>query len=179
MLEYIKKYSKNSFIISILLIIFSLLLMVKPSESIAFIVIVFGSLIAIDGIFHIISYCKMDKAFRIFNFELVEGLLQILFGIFTICKPDIISSLFPIVIGIWIIMSSVIRFQLSINLRDTEGSNWIMLLVLSLITFALGLLMVINPWGSMITLTTLVGIVLFISEVINIIQYVLILVKIR
>lgn len=179
MQEYIKKYSKNSIVISILLILFAVLLMVKPSESINFIVTIFGVLIAIDGSFHIISYLKMSKELRMFNFELIQGILQILFGLFTVLKPDIISGLFPIVIGVWILMSSVVKFQLSFTLRDTEGSDWIMLMVLSIITFILGILMVINPLGSVITLTTIVGIVLFISEIINVIEYIFILVKIR
>lgn len=177
--EYIKKYSKNSIVISILLIIFSIFLMVRPYESVNLIIMLFGGAVAIDGIIHIISYFKVPNEYRIFNFELLEGVLQIIFGLIAIFSPFSISGLFPILIGVWIILSSIVKFQLSLNLRHINGSNWIMLLVLSIITFILGILMIVNPLSSVVTITTIAGILLFVSEVINVIEYIFILVKIK
>ncbi len=133
----------------------------------------------IDGIFHVISYFKIPKEFMFFSFELAQGVLQVVFGIFCILKPEIVGSIFQIVIGIWILMSSVVRFQLALDLKRSGNANFIILVILSVITFILSLLIITDPLSSFITLTTIVGIVMFVSETINIIEYVIILRKIK
>lgn len=176
--KYLKKYTLNSLLISILLIVLSVFLMVKPTESITFIVIMFAGVVAIDGIFHIISYFSVPKELKFFNFELIEGMSQMILGIITMLKPEWVSAFFPMFIGMWIILSSVVKFQFALNIKQTGNVNWIIIFTISIITFLLGLLMVINPIGSMITLTTLCGIILFISEILNIIQYIIFMFKI-
>lgn len=179
MLEMIKKYSRNSILISVFMIIFSLFLMIKPMESFNVMIMIFGTLILIDGIAHVISYFKLPKEFIIFNFEFVVGILQFIFGLFCFIKPDIVASIFQIVIGVWVLMSSVVRFQLSLDLKRSGNNNYMMLLILSLITFVLALLIIADPLSSFVAITTLLGIVMFISEIINIIEYVIILTKIK
>ena len=82
---------------------------------------------------------------------------------------------YMMLIGMWIILSSAIKFQFALKVKDSSNSNWIIILTLSIITFILGLLMIINPIGSMITITTFGGVVLFITEIINIIEYIMII----
>ncbi len=176
--KYLKKYTINSLLISVLLIIFSIFLMVKPTESITFIVIMFSGVVAIDGIFHIISYFSVPKELKFFNFELIEGISQLILGILTMLKPEWVSAFFPMFIGMWIIFSSIVKFQFALNIKQTGNVNWIIILTFSIITFLLGLLMVINPIGSIITITTLCGIVLFIAEILNVIQYIIFILKI-
>ncbi len=176
--KYLKKYTINSLLISVLLIIFSIFLMVKPTESITFIVIMFSGVVAIDGIFHIISYFSVPKELKFFNFELIEGISQLILGILTMLKPEWVSAFFPMFIGMWIIFSSIVKFQFALNIKQTGNVNWIIILTFSIIIFLLGLLMVINPIGSIITITTLCGIVLFIAEILNVIQYIIFILKI-
>lgn len=179
MQEFIKKYSKNTLVISILLLILSIFLMLKPLSSINVIVRLFASIIAIDGIIHIVSYFKTPQELKILSFEFLEGIVEIIGGGLTIFFPQWISAMFPIIIGMWIILSSVIKFQLALNLKNVEGSNWLMLLILSIITTILGVLIVFNPIISTITITAICGIILFATELINVIEYIFILVKLK
>lgn len=179
MKKYIKKYTLNSLVISLLLIIFSIFLMIKPTESINFIVMVFAVVITIDGIFHMLSYFNIPKEFRFFNFELVEGISKLILGVITMLNPEWVSTIFPILIGMWIIISSVVKFQFAYSIKEENGEKWIIVFTLSIITFILGLLMVFNPMGSIITITTLGGILLFITEIINVFEYILIFLKLK
>ena len=70
MQEFIKKYSKNTLLISVLLLILSIFLMLKPLSSINVIVRLFAGIIVIDGIIHIVSYFKTPQEFKIFSFAL-------------------------------------------------------------------------------------------------------------
>lgn len=177
--QYFKKYTINSLLISVLLLIISIFLMIKPIELLNFIIMMFAGVIAIDGIFHVISYYKVPKELKLFNYELIEGILQFILGIITLINPDWVKAFFPILIGMWIVLSSIIKFQFAINIKDDISSNWIIILTMSIITFILGLIIVFNPIGSVITITTLVGIILFVTELINIIEYIVIIFKLR
>ena len=173
MQEFKKKYSKNTLLISVLLLILSIFLMLKPLSSINVIVRLFAGIIVIDGIIHIVSYFKTPQEFKIFSFEFLEGIVEIIAGGFTLFFPQWISTIFPIIIGVWIILSSIIKFKLALNLKK------LMLLLLSIITMVLGIIIIFNPIISTITITAISGIILFTSELINIVEYIFILVKLK
>ena len=76
-------------------------------------------------------------------------------------------------------MSNLIKLQLSINLSGIKNSGWIFLVIISIITIILGLVIVVNPFESLIVITLLTGILLLTSEVINLIESICILINIR
>ena len=125
------------------------------------------------------KYYRVPKELKLFNYELIEGILQFILGIITLINPDWVKAFFPMLIGMWIVLSSIIKFQFAINIKEDINSNWIIILTMSIITFILGLIIVFNPIGSVITITTLGGIVLFITELINIIEYIVIILKLK
>ena len=125
--EYIKKYNKSSIITSILMIIVAILLITQPLKTIEWIVIFFGIIIIIDGIFDFINYFKSDKEIRLYSFDLVEGLLEILAGVLIILNRNILIAFFPLMLGIWMIVKNIIKIQLSLNLKQVY-ENWYLLL---------------------------------------------------
>ena len=61
MKDFVKTYSKNSILTSILLIVLALSLIFKPSASLNFLMIVIGIVLAINGAYHTISYFRSSK----------------------------------------------------------------------------------------------------------------------
>lgn len=179
MKTYIKKYSRNSLIISTLLIILSFFLIINPFRSLQILSIIFGIILLIDATIHIISYFKSPNEFRTFNFEFIVGIIEILISLILFVYPNWISIVFSIFIGIWIIISSIIKIQISINIRNIKGVKWLVLLIFGIITLLFGLVVIFNPFSSAIALTTLWGVIIFITELINIIEYIFILVKLK
>lgn len=168
--SFIKKYSKSTLAVSILLVILALFLIFKPAESLNFIVILLGGILTLSGIIHTISYFYTPSEFKTFSFELVEGIINIVIGLVFILKPELISGILPFIIGAWVVIEGIVRFQLSLNIKDIENSNWFILLLVSVLTISLGLIIIVNPFGAKITITALCGIFLLISEIINIIE---------
>lgn len=80
--NYIEKYEKNSIITSLLMIIIAIFLMIKPLKTIEWIIILFGVILLIDGVIDFINYFKSDKETKLYSFDLMEGLLEFLAGIF-------------------------------------------------------------------------------------------------
>lgn len=170
MLDNIKKYEKTSVATAILLIIFSLFLIFKPQASLNFMVIVIGAFLALVGIIHIVSYFTSNKEFRAISTELIEGTLYTVIGIFLIFKPSILNEFLGIIIGAWLIIQFIIKFQFAFNLKSLALPVWSLMLISSLLHLILGVLMIFNPFGSMIAITTFAGIILLVTEVGNIIE---------
>ncbi len=176
--EYIKKYNKSSIITSILMIIVAILLITQPLKTIEWIVIFFGIIIIIDGIFDFINYFKSDKEIRLYSFDLVEGLLEILAVVLIILNRNILIAFFPLMLGIWMIVKNIIKIQLSLNLKQVY-ENWYLLLIAAILSLILGILIILNPFSSAITITFIAGIFLLVTEVFNLIESIVLMIKLK
>ena len=176
--EYIKKYNRSSIITSILMIIVAVLLIVKPIKTMEWIVTLLSVIIIIDGIFDFINYFKSDKETKLYSFGLVEGLLEVLAGILIILDKDVLIAFLPLILGIWIILKNIVKVQLAINLKQI-CSDWYLPLIVAILSLLLGILIILNPFGSMITITLLSGIFLLVTEVFNLIENIYLLIKLK
>ncbi|MDO4282174.1 MAG: DUF308 domain-containing protein [Clostridia bacterium] len=170
MKELLKKFAKSSLVISLALIILALFLIFKPTESLNFIVIVVGIILAIVGLIHTISYFSASKEFKSLSFELIQGIVLISVGIIFIIKPNLINEFLASLVGAWIIIQSIIRFQFAFNLKAIENKNWSLMLILSIVTFILGIIIIFNPFATLVAVTTISGVMLLISEIINVLE---------
>ena len=170
MTKYIQRYAKGSIVLSICLIVLSLFLIFKPDTSLNVIFICLGCFLLILGIIHTISYFTSPKEYKVVSFELIEGILCIILGFVLIFNPTIIKAFLPIIIGSWMIINGVIKLQFAFNLKSADNTSWKIVLILSFVTLALGIIMVINPFATLSLLTMICGITLLISELINIFQ---------
>lgn len=177
--EYIKKYEGCSIIVSILMIFLSIFLIAKPLESLEVFTVIFSIIILIIGIGYMISYFTISKFSRLFSFDLLMGLLTIISGIMLMIYRSDIISIFPIILGIWIIVSNLFKLQLSINLSLVLENNCALLILLAILMMVIGVLLIINPFDSFMTITVMAGVFLLITEVINLIESIYVLVKLK
>lgn len=168
--EFIKKYSKDSLLVSAVLILVSFFLIFKPGFSINLVMIVLGVLLAFYGIVQTISYFSHIREIEFFNFQLAIGMLCLLTGLVFIFNPSFINSILPLAIGVWIVIKSITSLQLALNIRNTGASNWSVMLLLSILTFILGIIIVINPFQAMEVAVSICGAFLLVSEIINIFE---------
>ena len=113
------------------------------------------------------------------NLGLLYGLLTILAGVLLfIYRIDVINVL-PIILGIWIILSNLFKMQISINLSALDYTGWIWLLLVSILMMVVGVLLIVNPFTTTLTITTIAGIMLLISEIVNLVESIYVLIKIK
>lgn len=176
--EFVKKYEKNSIGISVLMLILAIFLIIAPISSSITAIYMFGIFIVVDGIMHIVSYCKAKEEARLMNFEFAEGILSILSGILIMISAEYLIVFLPILLAVWIITKSIIKMQISLNIRTDMQSNWVLVLVFSIISLLIGIFILINPMFGYITIS-IMGIFLAIYEVLNIIESIYILNKLK
>ena len=76
----------------------------------------------------------------------------------------------PIVFGLFVIFDSLGRIQNALDLRRCEYPSWKGFLLLPVLSVVLGVVMILNPFGTMETLVMAIGIILIIEGAINLLS---------
>ncbi len=170
MVEYIQKILKKtgyiSILESILFAILGIILIAKPEETIKIISYILGACFILVGIYKIIAYVQMKEKNDIYNYHLIYGIMAIVIGLITIIYSTTIETVFRIIIGIWIIYSSVIRATSALKLKASKSNMWIYTFLLSIVMFGCGLYIALNEGTIIMT----IGILMLIYAVMDMIE---------
>lgn len=168
--NYVRKLGRNSIIFSILLLVFGLFMFIRPISTINILMIIFGAILVIDGLVHLVSYFSIKNEYRFFSSELAQAIIYIILGFVIVCNYNRISEFLPIILGVWIIIDSIFRLQISLNIRDIYDSHWGLLLAMSIITGLLGMIILFNPFESLSLFIRIGGVILMFCELISIFE---------
>ena len=91
-----------------------------------------------------------------FTSSLVSGILYSALGIVVFINPASVISLVTICLGVYLVINGILKTVFSFNLKRIT-TRWIGALVMGILTVILGLLLVINPFGSAVAITKLAG----------------------
>lgn len=166
MVKKLNKFIYSSIAISILMFIMGLLFIIYPEISFTTVTYILSVLLIINGIYFIAT--KEESIF--FSSFLTIGVINVLLGLVMILNPDIVKTLFPIVVGIVMIVKSVLDLRISILLYRNKYNNSLLLFICSIISVICGLFIVINPSIGTIALTTTIGIIITLYSISNILD---------
>lgn len=169
-MEHLKKLLKKSGWVSILesliFAILGIILVCKPNGIMAVISYILGAIFIAVGIVKIISYIQANGKSDLFNYELLYGIMAAIVGIVIIVHADILSTIFGIIVGMWIVYSSIVRAFTALKIRAIESNVWIYSLVLAAIMFICGVYVIFDAG----MIVTTIGIIMIIYAVIDIIE---------
>lgn len=172
-MEYLKKFFNRtgwmSILESIIFLILGIVLMWKPQETVSVSTYLLGIVFIVVGVYKIINYFLKDGKYEIYNYDMAYGLIAIIIGMCTIIFSGTISSIFRIVIGLWIIYTAIIRMNLSLKLKSVDTNAWLYSLILALIMFICGLYVTLNSGTIVVT----VGVFMVVYSVIELIESVI------
>lgn len=168
MKDIIKKKEIKGILGSLLLIVLSVFLMLKPIEIIGSLIKVIGMILLICGVFDFANYFVNKKEESLFDYGLVKGIIEITIGVLFIFKYELLINLFPCILGLIIVFINIFKLQTAISLKEFE-SNYMTGVIISSLSIILGLVIVINPFETLEVVIIVSGAVLLISELSNII----------
>ena len=162
------RYIKNGMLfLSVLFIVLGVLLLVMPQTSLLWICYAFGAVVLITGIFCLIQYARVRGSGLAAPFLLVAGVITAGLGLFALAKPEVVASFLPVVFGLFILMDGCSRIGTAIDLARRRGEKWWLLLLLSLLSIALGILLLADPFEAAVSVVMLCGVLLIVEGVIN------------
>ena len=127
----------------------------------------FRSVVLVTGIVCLIQYARIRGTGFTAPFMLVGGVITAGLGIFTLAKPQVVTSFLPIVFGIFIVVDGLSRIGTAIDLAKRKGQKWWLLLLFSIVSVALGILLVLHPFDAAVSAVMLCGILLIAEGALN------------
>lgn len=175
----LKKVFNISIISSLLLFLFGLVLAVNAEGFIKSITVAIGVVLLLIGVFPVIDYFRYRKEGLGASVGLISGIFSIVCGLMLLINEDLLMILIPVFIGVWMIINGINKIQVSFEIKDLGEKSWIITFIYSILIIVLGGYFIVNPISGATTVTSFIGIVLCIYAVLDIIDCVIIKVKVK
>ena len=166
MKEMIKRTAVVSIITSLIFAVLGIVMIANPEAAIEIVAAVLGITVIVIGA-EIISYFVMKGNLDFFNYELIYGIVAILFGILIMTHSNTFASIVRIIIGIWIAYAGLMKINISFKLKSANISAWAIVLILSIISLLAGILVMFSNTSSIVILTAVVMIIYAIADIID------------
>ena len=126
-----------------------------PRMTLTLLMAFFGVYVLLDGALAAAAAARAKREGRSWWLPAVEAGAGIGIGVATFVVPDATGRVLIALIGIWAIVTGVLRLYAAFQLRDFIGVEWLMVGA-GAVMIALGLLLIVNPGqGLLVTLFVL------------------------
>ncbi|MGN0313154.1 MAG: HdeD family acid-resistance protein [Fusicatenibacter sp.] len=151
--------------ISLAMMILGLCLVIWPYISAKVLCYLFGVLILITGIVRIVCYTRRGVSTFFHYYEFPLGLLDILLAVFFFSRSQHVILVLPIVIGIMIMIDSIFKLQMAIDLKRLGLRKWWSMLLLSILSILFSFLLILDPFEGSMTLMIFIGLSLIVDSI--------------
>lgn len=170
--KFLKRASWIDIVISIIFVLFGLLLIAKPNETIGAISIILGIVFIAMGVLKLVEYYTADTRE---DWLLTVALITVVIGVVILFTSNAIISLFRVILGIWIIATGIMDLQTAIKWKEVKSPYWTATVLFAILMMLAGIVILVNQ---NIVFTTL-GIIIVIYGILDIIDRVIFMKKIN
>ena len=140
-------------------ILLGLFLAFWPGQSVSFLCMLLGAAIAVTGIIYFVGWLARRRE-GVPALFVLPGVVLFALGAWLMTSPASVVQLVQYIFGAVLIFHGVVDLQGALALMGQGYSRWWVDLLLAVLTLALGVLVVVNPFGTFAALVTLIGLVL-------------------
>lgn len=158
-----------SLLTSIAFLALGMFIIVKPDTTLEIIANIIGVFIIVAGLGGVLGYFKNKESGGIFT--LTYGVVSLVAGCVLILNPQAVIKVLPFILGIFFCIGGAVKLQYAFDLKQYKASKWYGTLVIALITIAIGILFIVNPFEGAKTIMRTIGIVITVYAVLDIINY--------
>ncbi|MCI8384511.1 MAG: hypothetical protein HFJ33_06625 [Clostridia bacterium] len=139
--KFLKKSSWSDIVVSVLFMIFGFILIAQPEFVKSMISFLLGSIVIVIGVLKGIDYFASGKQ----DYYLLSvAIVAMIAGIVILFCADIITSIFRILIGLWIVYSGLINLQTTIVWKNHQSRLWFLTLILAIATILAGVYILVT-----------------------------------
>lgn len=165
MKELLKKVKWDAILSSLLYVVLGIVTLIIPETMIKTLGYLIGILLILVGAVSMICYLLRDNSLNYYRHDFGYGLVGIAVGILFLYKVEWIISLVPVILGILVLASGCGKLQNVIDMKRAGYGNWAAMLILAVINVIFGVILIVNPFDTVILLFQLVGAGLIFSGV--------------
>lgn len=154
MRELWKQIRKDIMITAILCVILGVMIMVWPTQTTKLLCWILAGILILMGLSRIIAYFNDRMAGQ---FGLAAGIVLFVLGAWILIRPLNFAKIFPIVIGVLLLMHGVEDLKMSIEAKAGGDSIWWTLLLVAAVNMLLGLLLIWRAFAAVQIAMMLMG----------------------
>ena len=166
----------SSLISSIVFLLFGLILFFNPEVTISSISYILGGILIIIGFINFLKYVlNNDKVIKSFDFNLVYGIVGMIAGVVLVLNPTAIATIIPLIIGVIVVVSSAIKINYSLLLKQMNNIKWKPAFIVSLLSLICGIVLILNPFKGAVVITKAIGLLIITYAILEIIEFIILL----
>lgn len=173
-MKYLEKVKSTTIVSSIMYILIGLVMVIFPEFVNDFIWYIIGGLIVVFGILQLMNYFSTPYKNFLTGVVLLISLASIALGVYVIFSPEKLISLVPLTIGVIMIVDGIQKLIQIQSIKKAGYDNPIALLIYALLLIVLGIILIKNPFGAILTVIRIIGVFLItdaIEELITVKKY--------
>jgi uncharacterized membrane protein HdeD (DUF308 family) len=151
---------------AVIALLFGIMALISVQFTLLFLVYLFGAYVLLDGILAIIVSLQERRSSSRWWVLSLLGIVGIVVGVLCFIHPGNVALLIFYLVGIWLIISGIIGILSAFSLRAAGGE--LLLVVVGIISIVVGIIFVIHPTSSILTLVWLLGVFALIYGIIQI-----------
>lgn len=128
-----------------------------PLASLLGIVLFLGAMIFVAGIIYTINAIASRKYNDQWGWYLVEGIVDVVFGLILMANPAITLIVLPFLLGFWTLFGGIIQIGGAFSLRSMGLKSWWVVFVGGMLTALLGFAIIMHPLISSVLISGLIG----------------------
>ena len=156
-MNYIKSLKVNYSLSAVICVILGIVLLVWPGQSTQVVCMVLGIVLGGFGLIQIILYLATKEKTMVSHSMMMLGVVLAVIGGWIVLKPETIIKGVPMIVGILIVIHGFHNAVQAIDLKKMQYDNWWVALLLSLLTVALGVVLICNPFTIVDTVVRIIG----------------------
>ena len=164
-MEFLREIKSTLFIMSGLYIVIGLIMLLAPVFVNNLICYLIGALCLILGGLFIYIYISSDVYGPLAYGYLVAAISLIVMGVFIVTSPSLFSSIIPFIAGVILVIDSFTKFQSASGLKRYSYDNWWAISIASVLIFIFGIVLIFNPFESLIVFIRILGLILIIDSI--------------
>ena len=141
----------------VLSILVGVLALSRPGVTLTAIVLLIAAYMFVDGVFAIMAALRGIRAGDRWGWMLVEGILGIVAGIIVFRTPSTGATVLLWLVAFWAITHGIAEIAAGIKLRKIIENEWLLIL-LGVLSLALGIYVLMRPGVGLLLLVTWVGV---------------------
>ena len=144
-------------IVSLLVIAVGLLFVLNPGTSGTMICYIVGAVLCISGLVRFVTYFLGDFRQSFGSFDLVWGAALLLCGGYILIRPGLLYGILTTAFGFFLVVDGVLKLQYAIDLYRMHAKGWWSVLAVAILMAVLSVVVLFNPFATMVTLMTFLG----------------------
>jgi len=172
--QELSKIKRSSIMTSIILVAIGIVMIMCPPQYVDSLVSVLGYVMVVAAIVMMLNFISAKKS--LINYiKLVGSLIMLLLGISVLVFENIVLII-GIVFGLVLLCDGILTITNTfLYVRRAQRKGWWILILLSVLMIAAGLVILVNPWWNEPTkLFDVIGVMLLFSSVVSIVRLIII-----